>query len=119
MTLTKHLGGEPAGTKKNLRTIGNGLVALRHSGSEQDTAAAEEHPDGWGILATMNTVIRIDAQSSKHAGCGGILIMSEDAPSYSITLGGLETVIPGVEMKCSKCGRGIRAQEEVEVTEAN
>ena len=63
----------------------------------------------------MNTIVRIDAQSSKHAGCGGRLVMSEKAPSYAITLEGLETVIPGIEMACSKCGTMIRAQDQVEV----
>jgi len=62
----------------------------------------------------MQSTIRIDTQSSKHAGCGGLLAMSQDAPSYIVEHEGLETIIPGVEMVCLKCGEMIRLQEQVE-----
>jgi hypothetical protein len=65
----------------------------------------------------MSKTIRIDSQASKHAGCGGILAMSQDAPSYVITHEGLETLIPGAEMVCLQCGAMIRSQEEVEIAE--
>lgn len=63
----------------------------------------------------MSKIIRIDAELSKHAGCGGTLGMSLDAPGYIITLQGLETSIPGAEMVCLKCGGLIRSQDQVEV----
>lgn len=62
----------------------------------------------------MKNTIRIDTELSKHAGCGGLLAMSQDAPSYVVEHEGLETIIPGVEMVCLKCGVMIRSQEQVE-----
>jgi hypothetical protein len=47
----------------------------------------------WTI--TMET-IRITTDTSKHAGCGGLLSMSEEAPLYIVEHKGLETRIPGV-----------------------
>ena len=35
--------------------------------------------------------IRITTDTSKHAGCGGLLAMSEDAPIFIIEHEGLET----------------------------
>ena len=61
--------------------------------------------------------IRITTDTSKHAGCGGFLGMSEDAPLYIIEHEGLETSLPGVEMVCLKCGARIRSQDEVEIVE--
>ena len=60
---------------------------------------------------------RITTDISKHAGCGGFLGMSQDAPVYIIEHEGLETRLPGIEMICLKCGARIRSQEEVEVAE--
>jgi hypothetical protein len=56
--------------------------------------------------------IRI-TDTSKHAGCGGILGMSENAPQYVVEHEGLETILPGVEMACLKCGEMIRSQDQV------
>ena len=39
--------------------------------------------------------IRITTDTSKHAGCGGLLGMSEDAPLYIVEHEGLETRLPG------------------------
>jgi hypothetical protein len=61
--------------------------------------------------------IRITTDTSRHAGCGGLLGMSEDAPLYIVEHEGLETRLPGVEMVCLTCGGRIRSQEEVEVVE--
>ena len=61
--------------------------------------------------------IRITTDTSKHAGCGGLLGMSQDAPVYVIEHEGLETRLPGVEMVCLTCGQRIRSQDEVEVSE--
>jgi len=61
--------------------------------------------------------IRIVTDSSKHAGCGGFLAMSEDAPVYVVEYQGLEASIPGVEMVCLRCGEKIRSQEQVETGE--
>ena len=61
--------------------------------------------------------IRIATDSSKHAGCGGLLGMSEDAPVYIIEHEGLETRIPGVGMLCLTCGERIRSQHEIEAGE--
>ena len=58
--------------------------------------------------------IRIIADISKHAGCGGFLAMSQAAPDYIIEYNGLETRIPGVEMICLRCGERIRSQNQVE-----
>lgn len=60
--------------------------------------------------------IRITTDKSRHAGCGGLLGMSEDAPVYLIEHEGLETRLPGVEMVCLTCGGRIRSQDEVEIT---
>ena len=62
--------------------------------------------------------IRITTDASKHAGCGGFLGMSEDAPLYVIEHEGLETRLPGVEMVCLTCGARIRSQDEVELADA-
>jgi YgiT-type zinc finger domain-containing protein len=58
--------------------------------------------------------IRIITDTSKHAGCGGFLAMSQEAPDYIIEYNGLETRIPGVEMICLRCGERIRSQNQVE-----
>jgi hypothetical protein len=58
--------------------------------------------------------IRITTDTSKHAGCGGFLAMSEDAPVYIIEHEGLETSLSGVEMVCLRCGETIRSQHQVE-----
>jgi hypothetical protein len=59
--------------------------------------------------------IRITTDASKHAGCGGLLAMSGDAPLYILEHEGLETRLPGVEMVCMTCGEKIRSQDQVEV----
>jgi YgiT-type zinc finger domain-containing protein len=59
-------------------------------------------------------IIRITTDTSQHAGCGGLLAMSQEAPEYIIEYNGLETRIPGVEMVCLRCGERIRSQEQVE-----
>ena len=59
--------------------------------------------------------IRITTDTSTHAGCGGLLAMSEAAPVYIIELEGLETALSGVEMVCGRCGERIRSQDQVEV----
>ena len=59
--------------------------------------------------------IRITTDTTKHAGCGGILAMSQEAPQYIIEHEGLETIIPGIEMVCLRCGERIRSQAQVEV----
>jgi YgiT-type zinc finger domain-containing protein len=59
-------------------------------------------------------IIRIITDTSKHAGCGGFLAMSQEAPDYIIEYNGLETRIPGVEMICLRCGERIRSQNQVE-----
>jgi hypothetical protein len=69
----------------------------------------------YALAWSMSETIRIDSQASKHAGCGGILAMSQDAPSYIITHEGLETLIPGAEMVCLECGAMIRSQDQVEI----
>ena len=59
-------------------------------------------------------IIRITTDVSQHAGCGGFLAMSQEAPEYIIEHHGLETRIAGVEMVCLRCGERIRSQEQVE-----
>jgi hypothetical protein len=59
--------------------------------------------------------IRITTDTSKHAGCGGLLGMSDDAPLYIVEHEGLETRLPRIEMVCLSCGQRIRSQDEVEV----
>ena len=61
--------------------------------------------------------IRITTDTSKHAGCGGLLGMSEDAPLYIVEHEGLETRLPGVEMVCLSCGERIRSQDQVQGVE--
>jgi hypothetical protein len=61
--------------------------------------------------------IRITTDTSKHAGCGGLLGMSEDAPVYIIEHEGLETRLPGIEMVCLTCKQRIRSQDEVAVVD--
>ena len=61
--------------------------------------------------------IRIITDSSRHAGCGGFLGMSQDAPEYIVEHEGFETRIPGSEMVCLRCGARIRSQDEVEAGE--
>jgi hypothetical protein len=61
--------------------------------------------------------IRITTDRSKHAGCGGLLAMSEDAPVYIIEHEGLETTISGVELVCLRCRETIRAQDQVEIAD--
>ena len=58
--------------------------------------------------------IRIVTDVSKHAGCGGFLGMSQEAPQYIMEHEGLETRIAGVEMVCLRCGERIRSQDQVE-----
>ena len=58
--------------------------------------------------------IRIVTDVSKHAGCGGFLGMSQEAPQYIVEHEGLETRIAGVEMVCLRCGERIRSQDQVE-----
>ena len=62
--------------------------------------------------------IRIVTDSSRHAGCGGLLGMSQDAPDYILEHEGLETKIPGIEMVCLRCGERIRSQNQVEPSES-
>jgi hypothetical protein len=59
-------------------------------------------------------IIRITTDTSQHAGCGGFLGMSQEAPEYIIEHNGFETRIPGVEMVCLRCGERIRSQAQVE-----
>jgi len=59
--------------------------------------------------------IRITTDTSKHAGCGGLLGMSDDAPLYIVEHEGLETRLPGIEMVCLSCGQRIRSQDQGEV----
>lgn len=66
----------------------------------------------------METII-ITTDTSKHAGCGGVLGMSQDAPLYIVEHNGLETRLPGVEMVCISCGERIRAQDQVAIVAAN
>jgi hypothetical protein len=54
---------------------------------------------------------------STHAGCGGFMGMSEEAPQYIVEHEGLETRIPGAEMVCLRCGERIRSQDQVETAE--
>ena len=61
--------------------------------------------------------IRIITDLSKHAGCGGLLGMSQEAPQYIVEHEGLETRIAGAEMVCLRCGEPIRSQDQVEPTE--
>ena len=68
------------------------------------------------MKAAMET-IRITTETSKHAGCGGFLAMSEDAPVYVVEHQGLETTLPGIEMICIRCGERIRSQKQVETQE--
>jgi len=58
--------------------------------------------------------IRIVTDASKHVGCGGLMAMSQEAPEYILEHEGLETVIPGAEMVCLRCGERIRSQDQVE-----
>jgi hypothetical protein len=58
--------------------------------------------------------IRITTDKTRHAGCGGFLGMSQEAPVYIVEHENLETRIPGVEMVCLKCGERIRSQDQVE-----
>ena len=58
--------------------------------------------------------IRITTDTSTHAGCGGLLAMSEEAPLYILEHEGLETRLPDVEMVCLTCGERIRSQDQVE-----
>ena len=62
--------------------------------------------------------ITIITDSSKHAACGGVLAMSQDAPLYILEHDGLETRLPGVEMVCLTCGTRIRSQDQVTVVAA-
>jgi hypothetical protein len=62
---------------------------------------------------TMET-IRIVTDISKHAGCGGFMGMSQEAPQYIVEHEGLETRIAGAEMVCLRCGERIRSQDQVE-----
>lgn len=62
--------------------------------------------------------IRIVTDTSRHAGCGGLLGMSQEAPEYIIEHEGLETRIPGIEMVCLRCGERIRSQDQVEPSES-
>lgn len=61
--------------------------------------------------------IRIMTDVRKHAGCGGFLGMSQEAPQYVLEHEGLETRIAGAEMVCLRCGERIRSQKQVEPAE--
>jgi hypothetical protein len=61
--------------------------------------------------------IRIITDISKHAGCDGLLGMSQEAPQYVLEHEGLETRIAGAEMVCLRCGERIRSQQQVEPAE--
>ena len=61
--------------------------------------------------------IRITTDKTTHAGCGGFLAMSGDAPVYIIEHEDVETRIVGVEMVCLVCGERIRSQDQVEDVE--
>ena len=65
----------------------------------------------------METTVRITTNTSRHAGCGGFLGMSEEAPLYIVEHEGVEARIPGVEMLCLKCKERIRSQDQVELIE--
>jgi hypothetical protein len=65
----------------------------------------------------METTVRIVTDKSKHAGCGGLLGMSQQAPLYIVEHEGLEARFPGVEMVCVSCGERIRLQDQVELSE--
>ena len=58
--------------------------------------------------------IRIVTDISKHVGCGGLMAMSQEAPEYIVEHEGVETIIPGAEMVCVRCGERIRSQDQVE-----
>lgn len=60
--------------------------------------------------------IRIVTNLSKHVGCGGLMAMSQDAPEYILEHEGLETVIPGAELVCLRCGERIRSPDQVETS---
>ena len=60
--------------------------------------------------------VRIITDVSKHAGWGGLMAMSQDAPEYIVEHEGLETVVPGAEMVCLRCGERIRSQDQVETS---
>lgn len=60
--------------------------------------------------------IRIVTDVSKHVGCGGLMAMSQEAPEYILEHEGLETVIPGAEMVCLRCGERIRSQDQIEAS---
>jgi hypothetical protein len=59
-------------------------------------------------------IIRIVTDISQHAGCGGLMAMSQEAPQYILEHEGLETTVPGAEMVCLRCGERIRSQDQVE-----
>jgi hypothetical protein len=58
--------------------------------------------------------IRIVTDISQHAGCGGLMAMSQEAPQYVLEHEGLETTVAGAEMVCLRCGERIRSQDQVE-----
>jgi hypothetical protein len=60
--------------------------------------------------------IRIVTDVSKHVGCGGLMAMSQESPEYILEHEGLETVIPGAEMVCLRCGERIRSQDQIETS---
>jgi hypothetical protein len=62
-------------------------------------------------------IIRIVTDVSRHAGCGGFMGMSQEAPQYIVEHEGLETRIAGSEMICLRCGERIRSQDQVETAE--
>ena len=62
--------------------------------------------------------IRIVTDISRHAGYGGLLGMSQEAPDDILEHEGLETKIPGNEMVCLRCGERIRSQNQVEPRES-
>jgi hypothetical protein len=61
--------------------------------------------------------IRIVTDVSRHAGCGGFMGISQEAPQYIVEHEGLETRIAGAEMICLRCGERIRSQDQVEPAE--
>ena len=54
---------------------------------------------------------------SRHAGYGGFMGMSQEAPPYIVEHEGLETRIPGLEMIGLRGGERIRSQDQVEPTD--
>jgi hypothetical protein len=103
-------------------TYGTGALAvsgetrreIRQSGF---TAKSSLVRRSWSRILDAMETIRITTDTSRHAGCGGLLGMSAEAPLYIVEHEGLETRLPGIEMVCLTCGGRIRSQYEVEVVQ--